>query len=568
MRYKLKPFPDREAIDRLAGEASVNPVTAALLLQRGVKTGAEAREFFRPRTGGDPLLLPDIDKAAAILDEALSRGWGVMIFGDYDVDGQTATAILSKALSGLGFRVGFRLPDRLNSGYDVTPAQVREIAAEGWQVLLTCDCGSRASEAVKTAKELGMKVIVTDHHELGADAAAPHALINPHRPDSRYPYEFLCGAGVAYRFIHGLLLRRGIDPRGFLRKYADLVCLGTVADSVPLTGENRYLVKEGLEYVKQPVSRRIGIKTLIERGKPEEVTAKYLSFFVIPQLNSASRMGETEKAFRLLTETDPARLEEQLADLSELNNRRKKEEEEGYGKAALDVYKGGMDKDDVIVVKGSWLHSLSGNIASRLCKTFNRPVIAIGESRENGVCIGSARNNDMVDILSLLEDCAGLLERYGGHKAAGGITIREDNIPAFRSRINEACRRRYPEGPSEAAEAVDLQIGSSCFAPGRIMPLCEELERMEPFGEANRRPVFLTKNVLVEGAEVFGKTKKHLRLRLGEKPCSIEAILWNRGEELYSFSKGMRINVIYSPELHSFREKTARLIVTDWAPGS
>ncbi|MBQ9358442.1 MAG: single-stranded-DNA-specific exonuclease RecJ [Abditibacteriota bacterium] len=565
MNYTVKPFPDRESVRALAGEAGISEITAALLLQRGVATGEQAKEFFEPGLAGDPLLLPDIDKAADILMEARSRRLPVMVFGDYDVDGMTTTSLLCNSLTSLGFSVSCMLPDRLNAGYDITPDNAREIAEKGFKVLLTCDCGTRANEAVETAKELGLKVIVTDHHQVPEDPAPADALVNPHRSDSAYPYPYLCGAGVAYRAVHALLLRMGVKPDTFLSKYLDLVCLATVADSVPLTGENRFLVRKGLPLLKNPLSKRIGIKTLIENSKPEDVTCRYLSFFIIPVLNSASRMGEAEAAFSLLTETDPRRVLEKLDHLNRLNNQRKADEEKGFGAASLEIYREGRDRDGVIVVSGDWLHSIAGNIASRLAKTFNRPAIAIGRPLENGLRIGSARNNNSVDILELITCCSELLEKFGGHRKAGGITIREENIPLFRQRINEAYVSRYrDQGPAPACE-VDLALSRQCFGEGFALSLCREISRREPFGEENREPVFITKRVRLNGAEAFGKGSKHLRLELGEPPFGIEGIFWNRGSDANALQKGMLLDVIYRLELHRFRDIRPRLLLEDYA---
>ena len=554
--YNTKELPSKDKIKSLAEECNLNLVVSALLILRGIDTKEKVNIFINPDLNllHDPFLLSDMDKAVLILNTALKEKKSVIIFGDYDVDGITSTAIIYKTLKSLNFNVSWKLPDRLNAGYDISETIIKEIISEGFKVLITCDCGSNAIEAIDLAVSNGMEVIITDHHKIIAEEAKSHALINPHRDNSNYPFKYLCGAGVAFKTMHAFVLSLGLEKSSFVQSALDLVCLGTIADVVPLVDENRIFVVNGLKSIL--TSRHTGLKYLIDKNNitKDNISSLFLSLRVIPKLNSASRMGEVNKAFELLVERDESRLTQIINSIDELNNMRISEEEIIFSEAESQLNKDNLSDYHIIVVSGNWKHSIVGNVASKLSRRYKKPAIVIGAKDKNNLSIGSCRDYGNIDILSLIKEASHHLERFGGHKSAAGLTIPIENIDNFRQDLHDLYSSKYTlESDKISLYEADLSIKIDAIN----LDLIKSLNILEPFGECNEKPKFISKSVKINQIMRMGKEKEHLKITIEKSNEDLlDAVFWGQGDLADDFSIGALIDMIYSLEINTWGHAT------------
>ena len=556
--FKIKPLPDRKEIWEVSERHKIGKVLAALLIQRGLKAPFDVDEFIEAGISyfHDPFLLKDMDKAVKLLGEAKDRKERVWVFGDYDIDGMSSLAILYTSLVKLGFNVRWFLPERKDDFYDLQTEQVEKIAEKGCDLLITSDCGSNAREAVALAKKKGMKVIVTDHH-IVSEPAKPDALINPMQEDCEYPYKFLCGTGVAYKLIMGYTLKYSLDPWGFTDSVMDYLCLATVADFMPLTGENRAIVKTGLKFLAD--TDHTGLAWLLRQAYLfKDITVRQLQFKVIPKLNSAGRMGRTRSAFELLAENDQERAERLYKEIEETDRKRRELEEEMLKEAVEIIKKENYENDSFLVVyRPDWESSLCGNVAAKLCKKYNRPCIAIGKLGDKPEIKGSGRNNDDgVDIFRIVEKAKDCLKVFGGHRSAVGVTLYPEDVDVFRKKINE-CFEKEDFGEKETEYDLCLKIGAL------DLKLCADIEKLAPFGEKNPEPVFVSKDLEIRQIAVMGKDKKHTKIVFEKAPGEyIECVKWNWVNE--ELRVGDRVDVAYTLEVNDFNfQKTPQMMLKE-----
>lgn len=505
-----------------AGESSLTasgygPLLARVLSSRGIATPQAAAQWLEEEAPlSDPFLLKDMDKAAARILKAVEESEPIVIFGDYDVDGISATAILFECLTNLGAQVRCKLPTREGGGYGLNREVLQSLVERGYRLVVTVDNGISAVEEAAYARELGLDLVITDHHLPPETLPDAVAVVDPRRPDDESPFKELCGAGVAFKLCAAL---EGCeDPAELLEPFGELAALGTIADVMPLVGENRTIVREGLAVLQDTM--RPGLQALLDSagysGSP--VTVETVSYGLAPRLNAAGRMNNASIALKLLLCENEEQAAGIAARLSEINTERQQTEQQ-ITAAALE--KLGADParahDRVIVVAGEgWHPGVIGIVASRLTERYGRPVIVI--STENGEGRGSGRAPAGFNLHAALRACSGCLLRYGGHSAAAGLTIEEEKIGAFRKAINDWASAEYPV-PRPGELVLDAEVGIGELT----VPAVQELGRMAPFGGGNPVPLLLIRDAVVDGAWPLGSEGRHTRLRLrqGNQTCFV-----------------------------------------------
>jgi len=515
VRLVLAAAPTEAEVAALAAALSVPRPLAALLLQRGYGEPGAARAFLRPELEslGDPSLLGGLDAAVTTIASAVRDGKTILVHGDYDVDGQCATALLTRALRAAGAAVVPFVPHRMRDGYDFRSAGLAAAQAAGAALIVTCDCGITAVDTVRAAREAGLAVVVTDHH-LPGDALPPAtAVVDPQLDGEESPYQMLCGTGVAFKLVQALVPVLGL-PANLPFHLLDYVALATVADVVPLRGENRILVRHGLRVLAR--TRWPGLQALVRAaglaGKP--IKAGHLGFVLGPRLNAAGRVGDAMDGLRLLLTDDPGEAERLATELERLNDRRQGIDQ-GILEQAIEQVESGarLDTDSAIVLAAEgWHAGVIGIVASRLVERYGRPAFMIAfDTDEPGIGKGSGRSISRFHLRDALDACGDLLERFGGHRMAAGLTIRRDRVDAFRERfVAEANRHLRPEDLAPE-QRVDLEV-SLPEVTDDLEQLCRALE---PCGSDNPGPVFSVRGVRLEGARVVGRTHLKATLRAG-----------------------------------------------------
>lgn len=555
---------DAAAAVRLADALKLAPAVARLLCQRGLSDPESADRFLRPSLDHlhDPWRLADMGPAVDRLLAAVARRELIAIHGDYDVDGVTSTVILRRALELLGGDVTHFIPERLRDGYGLQPAAIDRLAAEGVRVIVSVDCGIRSAEAARRARDLGLDLIITDHHEPECELPQALAVINPKRADCSYPDKYLAGVGVAFKVVQALCQRSGREK--WLPAFLKLAALGTVADVVPLVGENRVIAKLGLERLSQG-PHTVGLRTLLDVAglSGKAVDGFSVSFVLAPRINAAGRMSTPDIATRLLLASDETQVHEvrKLAEqLNEENVRRQAHEAEIVAAARKTVDADpAIGAHNILVVAGEgWHRGVIGIVASKLVETFYKPTIVL--SIEDGVAHGSCRSIPAFDMLGALDGCADLLVKYGGHRQAAGLTLDAARIGELRTRL--------AAGALEALEPTDLMPRLRIDAPLRLAEieprLVDGLDAMAPFGSANPKPVFDAACV-----EMIGEPRRikdrHLKLRVRQDGRIFSAMAW-RASERAAFLEANRhaLRLAYSLDRQTWQgQTTIELTVCD-----
>jgi single-stranded-DNA-specific exonuclease len=524
-------------------------VIASLLIARGAPDPAAARRFLHPSLQDlhSPFLLRDMDRAVERIFRAIRAGERVEIHGDYDVDGTTSTVILKTAIEMAGGVCSFRIPHRLRDGYGMQIAAVEQAAASGVKLIVSVDTGIRASAVVERARELSVDVVVTDHHLPEAELPRAVAVINPNRPDCPYPNKDLCGVGVAFKLSEALLSQLGWDPaklRRVLDSFLKLAAIGTVADVVPLTGENRAIVRLGLAGFHTVTST--GLRSLLDVAglKPGQVpTARQVGFQIGPRINAAGRMDSADHVVELLLTRDESRARHIASELDRWNTLRRAEEDE------IKDYCVNQPVDAsqfALVFSGKqWHRGVVGIVASRVVEKHGRPTVILAE--ENGQCAGSARSIPGFHLLDALDSMSDLFTKYGGHSHAAGLTIPAERVDTFRQRLNAyALAHLTPE---------DLQPAIEIDAVAQLSDLNDEfhanLQSLEPFGSGNRSPLFAALNVEVEREPAFMK-EHHIRVNLRQGGRSLTFKGFHFASRAAEFGRGARIDAAFSLEPDHF----------------
>ncbi|HEX7139525.1 MAG TPA: single-stranded-DNA-specific exonuclease RecJ [Vicinamibacterales bacterium] len=547
---------DDRATDDLAAALGVNPIVSRLLCQRGLHDPETARRFLNPSLEHlhDPMTLADMPLAVDRILKAIANKERIAIHGDYDVDGVTSTVILRRALELLGADVVHFIPERLKDGYGLQPSAIERLHGEGVHLIISVDCGIRGADAARHARDLGVDLIVTDHHEPDAELPPALAVINPKRHDCAYPDKYLAGVGVALKLVQALLRRT--ERESWLPGFIKVAAIGTLADVVPLIGENRVIAKLGLDLLSRG-PHKVGLRSLLDicglTGKT--IDSYHISFLLAPRVNAAGRMSTPDIATRLLLASDEALADEvrQLAMQLDSENIRRQEEEAGILAAAKKVVTSDPDVGarSVLVVAGEgWHRGVIGIVASKLVDTFHRPAIVL--SVEDGVAHGSCRSIPSFDMLAALERCAPLFIRFGGHKQAAGLALEASRIRDLRRAVNDVADETL--GPEDLMPR--LRIDCDLTFRAITGDVAAGVASLAPFGAGNPRPVFAARGVeIIDGPRKL--KERHLKMALKQDGRIFRAIAWRAAERHdYLAEHKAALDVAFSLEQNQYNGET------------
>lgn len=528
--------PDPGIISHFTNTLDLPVPLARALANRGIKTVEEAERFMNPGRNDlhDPGLMQDMAPAVERIERALANHERILVLGDYDVDGITGAALLVSFLESRGGHVRYYIPERETEGYGLSEEVVRKSKEAGYALILTVDSGISCNSEARVVKELGMDLIVTDHHEPHSELPEAVAVLDPKRSGSTYPFRDLAGVGVAFKLVSALGERCGVGTDELLERYGEFVALGTVGDMAPLLNENRFLAHYGLE--KMPRSRNLGIYSLLEVAnirESERMDAHHISFGLAPRLNAAGRVWRPRAGVELLLATSPERARTIARKLDEQNRRRMTEEAQIVKSAVRIIESRRMlpDTHALVLFGEDWQVGIVGIVASKLMETHHKPIVLTTASKkpadirnphpEKGrVCQGSARSIPGFDLYEALTGCSDILISYGGHELAAGLKIYEKDIPILRERLNELVRYRFGDEISRPTLNIDADIPLAAAG----LDLLRHSAKMKPFGVGNPQPVFSTKDVTVLQCRGVGAENRHLQLRVGQASCVADAI--------------------------------------------
>lgn len=561
----------------IARQAGIEEVIAAVIANRGIKTSEEVKKFIDASLDYlyNPLLMKNMDKATNIISEAIRNGKNIVVYGDYDVDGVTSTVILYKALTYCGAKVSFHVPDRESEGYGVNSERIKKLKAEGVEVIVTCDNGISAIEQIKLAKELGLTVIVTDHHEVpytedsegNRSYIIPEAdaVVNPKQKDCTYPFKLLCGAGIAYKLAEALFKKMDVDlsPMHELMEFA---AIGTICDVVDLIDENRIIAKNGLASLKN--TRNIGLNALLEvlGLKDKKLNTGTIGFQIGPCINATGRLETAALSVELLLCKEDQRAKELAVLLNELNKKRQYMTNKNVEEIIQQLEATGLNGDKVLVIFKEDVHeSIAGIVAGKVKERYNLPTIVITGGKE--MPKGSGRSIEEYNLFEELLKCKVLIEKFGGHPMAAGLSLKKENIEHLRTQLNENC--------TMSSEDILPKLRIDRRLPfNRVSEeLIGQLGMLEPFGKGNETPVFAEKNVLVEKMYILGKESNVLKFtfRIDNLNLKIDGICFGKIEEFkelmkeeygdaylevinsYNYSKEkIKLDIIYYPTINTF----------------
>ncbi len=566
-RWSMKPPAEPAVLAALCnGRSSL--ALATLLAQRGIKDQAEARKFYRPAMEHlhDPFLMKDMDRAVERIKQAVDKGESVMVYGDYDVDGTTAVALVFSLLEKCLKKAFPYVPDRYAEGYGVSFKGIDTAAEKGVTLIIALDCGIKAVDKVAYAKEKGIDFIICDHHLPGDSLPDAVAVLDPKRSDCGYPYKELSGCGIGFKLMQAFAHRNGI-PFSEIEQTLDLVAISIGCDIVPLTGENRTLAYFGLRHLNSQ-QKRPGIKALLEMSRTgRDLTISDLVFMLGPRINAAGRIEQGQQAVELLLAKDDKEAGN-IAKRVDSNNTARQVIDRGITEEALamfDTEQHLRDAWSTVVFNPAWHKGVIGIVASRLIERHYRPTVVLTAS--NGKVSGSARSVKGFNVYEAIDACAHLLEQYGGHMYAAGLTMKEEHVESFREAFERTVRRNLPENLRTPEEEVDLEIVLPAITPRFF----NDIHGMEPFGPQNMKPVFLTRRVLATDARAIGTDKKHLKFRVHypELPDQqYEAIAFGMADQLELVTSGEPFSILYTIEANVWKgQVTLQLNVKDIKPG-
>ena len=557
MKYGIWKVSQLEAgaVNALVGSGYA-PLAAMVLASRGIGDDRQARAYLDCNAPLlDPFLMTDMDKAAGRVGLAMSRGEKIAVFGDYDVDGITATCLLTDFLRRHGADVVSYIPGRLEEGYGLNPIAIHQLHAEGVKLIVTVDCGITAVSEAELCKQLGIDLVITDHHECKQTLPAAVAVVDPHRCDGGYPHKNLSGVGVAFKLASALCG----SQETVLEEYADMVCLGTVADVMPLQGENRVFVARGLESLAH--TKRPGIAALMaECGcAPETVSASSIGFMLAPRINAAGRMGQIDLAVELFLTDDPDKAAEAARGLCELNRQRQAVESEIY-RQAVSMLPMGKPPEAIVLADESWHQGVVGIVASRIAEEYACPTFLICLDGEHGKA--SSRSHGGFNLFASLSALSPLLESYGGHELAAGFTISRANIPEFRRQICALAAQYYTDDVPRTVLDVDCAVSPELLTLHNV----DALQMLEPCGNGCPKPVLMMKNLTIDRISMVGGGR-HMRLRLCSGHTYLNAIYFSANPQTVSIQPGDLVDLAFTPQVNEFRgTRTVQMNVIDIRP--
>ena len=536
-----------EDVKNLSENYGVAPLIATILLNRGI---TEPDNFITPSEEAllDPFLMLGMEKATERILKAINDGEKIAIYGDYDVDGITSTAIMVKFLRSHNADVIYYIPDRHEEGYGINMDAIDKIHAAGVTLLVTVDCGITAVKEIAYAKELGIETIITDHHECKEETPDAFCLLNPKQPDCQYPFKRLAGVGVAFKLLQALTIKMHFHMRELIDEYIDFVAIGTIADVMPLVGENRIIVKRGLELLKYTVNRGIRALADVAEINLSDVQTGTIGFMLAPRINAAGRMGDPRCAVELLLAKDEMTAKRYAQILNDKNCERQETEIKILEDALNIIETTPSIKDDFVIVLSheGWHHGIIGIVASKISERFNKPCILISTDEENGK--GSGRSIRTFNLFKALENSSHLMQKFGGHDLAAGLSIKPENIDEFRKEINAYAKNLLTEDDFMPILYVDSELPP----PYINMNTAEKLSILEPYGMGNACPLFYAKDLTISQIRPLSDGK-HIKLILTSDQYSVESVGFNMGELLDILKVDDIIDIAFSIDINIYR---------------
>ena len=531
---------DEDKVKELSEKFNISELLATVLVNREIVEDEEVKIFLNPTRSNfhDPYLMPDMKPAVDRIIEAINKKEKTIIYGDYDVDGITSITVLSKFLKERGLDVGAYIPNRLNEGYGLNKTAIKQIADEGYKLIITVDCGISGTEEVDYAYSLGMEVIVTDHHEPLEVLPKAIAVIDCKRKDNKYPFNSLAGVGVAFKLTQAIGIKLGLEEKEYL-KFLDIVCIGTISDIVPLVDENRVIAKLGLKLVED--TRSPGVKALLIAAGYKEVN----SFGIAPRINACGRMGHERDALDLFLTENINQANKITQNLNEYNRKRQDIEKRIFDEAISKIEQEHLDKNNSIVIGSeNWHHGVIGIVASKITELYFKPSILVCFEEEDGK--GSGRSIPGFDLHAALCSASEYLEKYGGHEMAVGLSLKKDKFEDFRNEFEKIAKEAHTE------EVVSvIKIDKEINLKDITLESVKSLKLLEPFGEANKTPIFIYRNFRIDSIRALSEGK-HLKLTLKDENTIINAIGFNMGKYSEEYLIGDKIDVIGVLEINSF----------------
>ena len=535
---------DQDKVNEISKKFNIDRLLATILVNRGICKEDEIRKFLEPTREDfhDPFLLPDMDIAVDTIIKAIEEKENILIYGDYDVDGITSISVLQKFLEERGMNVANHIPNRLEEGYGLNKEAIKQIADDGYKLIITVDCGISGIEEIEYANNLGIRTIITDHHEPLDELPKAIAVVDAKRKDNKYPFNQLAGVGVVFKLIQAIGIKLGLNEKEYL-KYLDLVCVGTISDIVPLVDENRVIAKLGLKLVN--VTRNLGLKYLLQATGYRQIDSNAISFGIAPRINACGRMGYETEALDIFLSNDIDEVKELTEKLNNYNKTRQ-ETEKKIVEEALELIEKNKENEKSAIVLGSsgWHHGVIGIVSSKITETYFKPSILV--SFENGLAKGSGRSIPGFDLHEALCKSSKYLEKYGGHSMAVGLSLKEENFEAFKNEFEKIAKESKVEEILPIIY-IDGVVKQEDIKPEHI----KELEKLEPFGEGNKMPLFAYKGLKINSIRALTEGK-HLKLTLKDDNIIIDAIGFNMGHLVNDYLIGDKVDVVGVLEINSF----------------
>ncbi len=535
---------DSQKVQELIDKYNLNLLLATILVNRNILETENLDKFLKPTRNDfhDPFLMPDMKIAVERILKAIENKEKIIIYGDYDADGITSITVLKSFFKDIGVEVSSYIPNRLEEGYGLNKPAVKKIVDDKYDLMITVDCGISAIEEIDYANSLGIETIVTDHHEVGEKLPNALAIVDAKRKDNMYPCRDLAGVGVVFKLIQALSIKLNLKEESYL-KYLDIVCIGTISDIVPLVDENRVIAKLGLMLVNQ--TKNLGLKSLLMSSGYKKIDSTTISFGVAPRINACGRMGHAEEALKLFLSNNINEVQELTKKLNDYNVKRQDIEKRIYEEAVKQIEEKNLSKNNTIIVAGeNWHHGVIGIVASKITEMYFKPSILLCNEEDESK--GSGRSIPGFDLHDALMKCLDHIEKFGGHSMAIGITIKKSELEQFSQSLENVAKEEHTE------EIVPIvQIDAKISLSDINKEMVESLNQLEPFGEGNKMPIFVIKNLKIDSIRALTEGK-HLKLTLREGNNMVNAIGFNMGSLAEEYKIGDKIDVAGMLEINSF----------------
>ena len=537
---------DEENIRKIQQEFQINRLLATIISNKGLKTKEEIEIFLKPTRDNfhNPFLMPDMRQAVDRIVTAIENKEKVIIYGDYDVDGITSITVLKKFLADRGLEVDSYIPNRLDEGYGLNKEAINKIVNEKYTLMITVDCGISGIEEIEYANSLGLETIVTDHHEPAEVLPNALAVVDAKRKDNEYPFNQLAGVGVVFKVIQAISMHYNLDAKEYL-KYLDIVCVGTISDIVPIVDENRVIAKLGLMLVN--TSKNIGLRALLAVSGYRKADSGAISFGLAPRINACGRMGYEQEALKLFLIDDYMEANQISRKLNEYNKNRQNIEKRIFNEAVEMMEQGEKNKSCIVLGSENWHHGIIGIVSSKITEMYYKPSILICFEGSEGK--GSGRSIPGFDLHNALTNCSKYVDKFGGHSMAIGISVKVDNFEKFKEEFE-----KYVDAANIDNLVPVVKIDEEITAKDFTIDTVKELDALEPFGEANKRPVFLYKNLKIDSIRSLSGGK-HLKLILKDENTMVDAIGFNMGNLTDEFLIGDKVDIVGNLEINNFNNK-------------